>query len=71
MELITKYNGLTGREYAKKTINETTSCHWHLGDVVFEEGCEVTQTEMLCIQTWTVEKVERIGNIDHIYLTQN
>ena len=69
--LITKYNGLTGQEYARATLKEKTLCHWHLNGNIYEEGIEVTPHQMLCIQTWTVEKVERIGNVDHIYLIEN
>lgn len=58
MELITKYNGLTGQEYAKKTLKETTTCSWHLNGNIYNEGQEVTPHQMLCIQTWKVEKVE-------------
>lgn len=70
-EVITKYNGLTGLEYAQETLNETTKCAWHLNDKVYYEGKVVTPQIMDCIQTWVVEKVERIGKVDHIYLDQN
>ena len=71
MELITKYNGLTGLEYARKTLKEKTVCAWHLGDKILHEDQEITQKEMNCIRSWVVEKVERIENTDHIYLNEN
>ncbi|MEM0173078.1 MAG: hypothetical protein QXI16_01065 [Sulfolobaceae archaeon] len=75
-KLINEYNGMTGLEYARATLNEQTSCVWHLENRngltnIFYEGEVVNPSEMLCIQTWVVEKVERIGNKDHVYLNEN
>ena len=70
MRTINTYNGLTGREYARKTLKEKTKCAWHLNGIIYNEGEEITQSQMLCVQTWTVEKVVRIGNVDHIYLVE-
>ena len=70
MRTINAYNGLTGKEYARKTLKAKTMCTWHLNGIIYNEGEEITQSQMLCVQTWTVEKVVRIGNVDHIYLVE-
>jgi len=66
-----QYTGLTGQEYARATIAETTHVAWHLNDTVYDENQEVDEHIMLCVQTWTVEKTVLIDDTVHVFLVEN
>jgi len=61
------YSGLTGKEYANKTLSSTKKTVWIFRDVTFNENDIVTPLEMDRIQSSIIATVRTTKDTDFIY----
>lgn len=63
-----QYSGMTGKEYATKTLSSTKKAVWIFRDVTFNENDIITPLEMDRIQTSIIATVRTTKDTDYIYM---